>query len=66
MLRSEEDDDAESVDIFKLIHAKYAVAIHFGTFQLTNETYTAPVTDLEHSLTAAHISNKRFQVLDVG
>lgn len=56
----------EAVQIFKDIGATYAMPMHFGTFQLSDEGRDQPVTDLHAALDAAGISREMFRVLQPG
>lgn len=57
---------AESVAIFKILKPQYAMAIHFGTFHLTDEGIDAPVIALDKALNEAHLTQQQFRVLQVG
>jgi L-ascorbate metabolism protein UlaG (beta-lactamase superfamily) len=59
-------DPAESVKVFNIIQARYALAIHFGTFQLTDESPEAPLGALKAALLEARIKLSRFRVLGEG
>lgn len=56
----------ESVEIFKILNPRYAMAIHFGTFHLTNEGIDEPVMALDQALSKAHVTPQQFRVLQVG
>jgi L-ascorbate metabolism protein UlaG (beta-lactamase superfamily) len=56
----------EAVEIFKIIGAKYAVPIHFETFQLSDEEFIDPMLELQHNLTKEKIDHNRFQQLPPG
>ena len=55
----------EAAEIFKIVHPQYAMAIHFGTFQLTNEGVDDPVIALEAALKKKAITQQQFRVLQV-
>ena len=56
----------EAVRAFEELGAARALAIHFGTWQLTDEPHDAPVRALEASLTARGIGPERFRALGNG
>ena len=56
----------EAVRAFADLDAAAALAIHFGTFQLTDEAIDAPVLALRDALDAAGIAPERFRALDNG
>lgn len=57
---------AESVEIFKILKPQYAMAIHFETFQLTNEGIDEPVIALDKALQENQLTREQFKVLGVG
>lgn len=59
-------DPEESVQAHIDLGAERSMAMHFGTFQLTDEGIDEPVRDLEISLQKKNISTDRFMVLDQG
>jgi L-ascorbate metabolism protein UlaG (beta-lactamase superfamily) len=48
------------------VHARTSLAMHFGTFRLTDEGIDEPVRALERARTAAGITDTAFRVLDFG
>jgi L-ascorbate metabolism protein UlaG (beta-lactamase superfamily) len=56
----------ESVQAFIDLKAQNALAIHFGTFRLSDEGYDDPIEDLMFALRKYNISPERFMVLDHG
>lgn len=56
----------ESVQIFQDLGCKRAMAVHWGTFQLTDEALDEPPRELAKALQAAQISTHSFEVLAVG
>jgi L-ascorbate metabolism protein UlaG (beta-lactamase superfamily) len=64
--RPQHVDPAEAVQILRDIEASQAPGIHWGTFQLTNETREAPRLALAASVSAAAISSDRFLAAQPG
>ncbi|MGE0111707.1 MBL fold metallo-hydrolase [Aquabacterium sp.] len=56
----------ESVQIFEDLGCKRALAVHWGTFQLTDEPLDQPPRDLAIALRARHLSAEQFQVRPIG
>lgn len=56
----------EAVRAFKDLQCEYAVGIHHGTFQLTDEGHDEPVIALAKALQKHHIDDTRFITLDNG
>jgi L-ascorbate metabolism protein UlaG (beta-lactamase superfamily) len=56
----------EAVQTFVDLGAKYAVAIHWGTFKLTTEQMDEPTVRLRKSLTNNDIALHRFRALQHG
>lgn len=65
-MHSSHVNPAESVEIFKILKSQYAMAIHFGTFHLTNEGIDEPVIALDEALKKSHLTQQQFRVLQVG
>jgi L-ascorbate metabolism protein UlaG (beta-lactamase superfamily) len=59
-------DPAEAVQIFRDIEATQALGIHWGTFQLTNESREAPLLALAVSVSTAAIPSDRFLAAQPG
>ena len=57
---------ADAVQAFRDLEAREAIGIHWGTFQLTNETVDQPERDLSAALTEAAIPPARFRALRPG
>ena len=57
---------ADAVRAFQQLHAAYALGVHWGTFELTDETMDDPPAHLQRALDAAHIATSRFRVTEVG
>ncbi len=59
-------DPVEAVEVFKRLGAARALAVHWGTFQLSNEPMDAPPTLLAKALARQGIAPGRFRALEVG
>ena len=57
---------ADAVQAFQDLHAKRAVGMHFGTFQLTDEAIDAPLHDLAKARFEAGLAEDAFTTLDFG
>ena len=57
---------AEAVEAYRLLGAPASIAIHHGTFQLTDEAHDAPVQALAEALRAHGIDAGRFRALGNG
>ena len=57
-------DDAVKAHID--LRSRYSLGIHFGTFQLTDESRDAPLAALDLARAANEIPSERFFVLDAG
>lgn len=66
MMASVHMDPFEAVQAFLTLRARRAVAMHFGTFQLTGEPIDEPPKKLAAALVENDIHPDRFYVLDVG
>lgn len=56
----------EAVIAHREIGAKKSIGIHFGTFQLSDESIDDPVIDLKKALKKFNISDEEFIILDQG
>jgi L-ascorbate metabolism protein UlaG (beta-lactamase superfamily) len=56
----------EAVQAFQQIHAAYALGVHWGTFELTDEPIDLPPTLLRQTLAQRHIPADRFRVTEAG
>jgi L-ascorbate metabolism protein UlaG (beta-lactamase superfamily) len=65
-MREQHMNPAESVQAFADCGAEFALAHHYGTFQLTDEAIDAPVTALTEALQSAGIPAARFRALRPG
>ena len=59
-------DPAQAVQAHRDLGARQSLAMHFGTFQLTDEGIDAPVAELRDALTAAGVAHERFAVPATG
>jgi L-ascorbate metabolism protein UlaG (beta-lactamase superfamily) len=50
----------EAVKAHKILSATKSIGIHFGTFQLTNESYEAPVIELKNQLLKQQVPSEDF------
>lgn len=66
LMKQYHTDPAEAIKAMHDLHARLAIAIHFGTFQLSGETYNDPLLRLDAARRAAHISDQEFMVLTEG
>jgi len=65
-MKGQHVDPYEAVKIHKDIRSKLSIAIHWGTFVLTNEHYLEPPKLLEEALREANIPKEQFLVLKHG
>lgn len=65
-MKDQHCDPAESVQIFQDLAAKHAVAVHWGTFQLTDEALDEPPRALAQALHAVQLAPACFETLAVG
>ena len=65
-MRDQHMNPEESVKVLKECGAQFALAHHFGTFQLTDETIDAPLVALKHACRAAKLPDEKFRVLTPG
>lgn len=57
---------SEAVQAYQDLGTKKALAIHFGTFQLTDEFFNEPIEQLQKTLQQYHLSSDDFWVLQPG
>jgi len=65
-MRDQHMNPEESVRAFQDCGAEFALAHHFGTFQLTDEAIDAPLEALKAALNSANISLERFRAINPG
>ena len=56
----------EAVQIFQDLGCKQAIAVHWGTFQLTDEALDEPPRALRAALHRAGVEESAFEVLAIG
>jgi L-ascorbate metabolism protein UlaG (beta-lactamase superfamily) len=57
---------AEAVQAHLDLGARQSIGMHFGTFQLTAESITDPLTHLEQALDAQRLPGSEFRALELG
>ena len=65
-MRQQHVNPEEAVRIHRDLGARQSIAMHFGTFQLTDEPIDAPVIALHHALTEQNVPRHAFDVLGFG
>ena len=65
-MKGQHCNPAEAVEIHRDLGARQSIAMHWGTFQLTDEAREDPPRALQAALQQATISEDRFRVLDPG
>jgi len=66
LMASNHLDPAEAVAVFRTLDPAAALAIHWGTFQLTDEAIGEPPALLARTLAAQRIAPGRFRATEVG
>lgn len=56
----------EAVEAHLQLESALSFGMHFGTFQLTDESYDQPVKDLKEALEKMKVDSNRFRILDFG
>ena len=65
-MRNQHADPAEAVQIHLDLHAKQSIGMHWGTFQLTDESLDQPPLDLAAARRARGVADAAFTVLAIG
>jgi L-ascorbate metabolism protein UlaG (beta-lactamase superfamily) len=65
-MKAQHVNPAEAVQIMQDVRAKQAIAIHWGTFELSDESLDAPPAALAAAVKAAGLAADRFTVLKHG
>lgn len=66
MMSGSHIDPAQAAAVFRGLGARFAAAVHWGTFQLSYEAFDAPPHDLEDALAKDGIAADRFRALVPG
>ncbi len=61
-MKEQHANPAEAVQIFRDLRARKAIAIHWGTFELTDEPLDQPLADLAAALSSSDVDADRFDV----
>ncbi|EKD42128.1 MAG: hypothetical protein ACD_73C00317G0001, partial [uncultured bacterium] len=56
----------DTVKAHRDLKSKVSIPMHFGSFQLTDETFEAPLLDLKEAIQKQGVSEKNFRVLKEG
>lgn len=65
-MQAAHQNPAEAVQAHQILGAQASLAVHWGTFQLSDEGMDKPVEDLDAALAAAGLTRDDFWVLDNG
>ncbi|MGC4072214.1 MAG: MBL fold metallo-hydrolase [Nibricoccus sp.] len=65
-MRDQHVNPAEAVQIHHDLGSRLSLGMHWGTFQLTDETRLDPIDALRNSLAAANVSEDFFRVMEPG
>jgi L-ascorbate metabolism protein UlaG (beta-lactamase superfamily) len=56
----------EAVRAHQILNADHSIPIHYGTFQIADDAYDQPLTELRRALDAEQIPESEFWILDFG
>ena len=65
-MKEQHVNPSEAVDIHLAVGSEFSIGMHWGTFQLTDEPYEQPVTDLADALVEKGVSPDAFVVMAPG
>lgn len=65
-MRMQHVDPAEAVQIHQDVHARYSVGVHWGTFELTDESLDEPPVRLAAARRQQGVPDERFFLLQIG
>ncbi|RFC64130.1 hypothetical protein DYI37_07140 [Fulvimarina endophytica] len=65
-MRAQHMDPEEAVEVFEAVKARHALAIHWGTFKLTNEPRAEPPQRLSAAMRAKGLDPDRFAAFEPG
>jgi L-ascorbate metabolism protein UlaG (beta-lactamase superfamily) len=66
VMRGNHIGPVEAVDVFQKLHARNALAVHWGTFKLSSEGINDPPDLLRKTLAERHIAPDRFRAMEAG
>ena len=65
-MKEQHVNPAEAVQVHKDLHAKRSVGVHWGTFELTDESLDQPPKDLATAAKAQNLKDGEFTVMAIG
>jgi L-ascorbate metabolism protein UlaG (beta-lactamase superfamily) len=65
-MRGQHVDPADAVQIHRDLQSRLSLGMHWGTFQLTDEARLDPPAALSDALSAAHVPQESFRVVEPG
>ena len=57
---------AQAVEVFKIINSTYMIPVHYDTFELTDDKYDDPLSDLTKAIKLEKIPSDRIKILTPG